>query len=214
MIGSSVRRARGLWIGLLSFAVTAGMMLAAAPAAHAQQFSDSYNFLKAVKDADGAKATELAGRPGSSGIINTRDYGSGEGALHIVVKRRDLPWIAFMVQNGANPNLRDNEGNTPLIDAAQLGFTDGAQILLYAKAGVNIANSRGETPLILAVQAHDLTMVRLLLAAGADPKQTDHVAGLSARDYAARDSRDAAMLKILDAAPAVSKPGAVMGPTR
>ena len=32
-------------------------------------------------------------------------------------------------------------------------------------------------------------MVRLLLSAGANPDKTDNAAGLSARDYAARDSR-------------------------
>ena len=102
---------------------------------------------------------------------------------------------------------------SPLIDAAQMGFTDGATLLIEERAGINIANARGETPLIAAVQARDVTMARLLLANGADAAQSDHVAGLSARDYAARDSRATAILKLIDETPPVKhKP--MMGPTR
>ena len=41
-------------------------------------------------------------------------------------------------------------------------------------------------------------MVRLLLSRGADPKHTDSVAGYSAIDYAKRDGRAAAVLKLLE----------------
>ena len=47
----------------------------------------------------------------------------------------------------------------------------------------------GETPLIVAVQQRQPPIVKLLLAAGADPDKTDSAAGYSARDYAKRDSR-------------------------
>ena len=57
-----------------------------------------------------------------------------------------------------------------------------------------------------------MNLVRLLLSAGADPKQTDNVAGYSAHDYAARDPRAATILKLLDAAPA-AKPRRAMGPS-
>jgi hypothetical protein len=50
--------------------------------------------------------------PGAS-IINTRDVTSGE-ALHIVIKRGDETYLRFLLQKGADPNLRDGRGNTPL----------------------------------------------------------------------------------------------------
>jgi len=37
-----------------------------------------------------------------------------------------------------------------------------------------------------------------MLAAGANPKIVDHIAGMSARDYAARDTRSSAILKMID----------------
>lgn len=177
----------------------AAIALALMPAIAMAQFSDSYNFLKAVRDRDGTKATELSSKPGST-IIDTKDNSTGEAAIHIVTKRRDLTWLSFVLGKGAKPDLRDGQGNTALIHAAQLGFIEGAQLLLKVRAGVDVANNSGETPLIRAVQNRDAAMVRLLMGAGANPAKVDRLAGLSARDYATRDSRGAAILKILNEA--------------
>ncbi len=187
---------RGIFAKLA--AIVAALLLVASPAT--AQFSDSYNFLKAVRDKDGDKVTQFVQGAAGSTLINTKDYTSGDGALHIVVKRRDDLWLRFLLGKGANPNIRDRTGNTPLILASRLGFSEGIDALVSFKADVNLANDNGETPLIIAVQARDLTCVRLLLASGADPSRSDHVAGLSARDYAARDNRSAAVLRAIDEA--------------
>ncbi|WP_417612377.1 ankyrin repeat domain-containing protein [Parasphingorhabdus sp.] len=175
----------------------------AAPAA--AQFSDSYNFLKAVDDRDGEEASKFLNRPGSV-IVNTRDSSSGRGALHIVVERKDRTWLAFLLQKGANPNIRDKEGLTPLMLATQLRFVDGAKILLAKNADVNDTNKQGETALIRAVQLRDSELVRLLLANGADPDLPDTLAGMSARDYAKRDRRAAAILAEIEKSDADRKP--------
>lgn len=190
------------------------MLLAAVIAATAMpalaQFSEGYNFLKAVRERDGDKATQIVSNP-SSTAINARDRDSGEGALHMVARGRDYSWLNFLLVNGARADLQDNQGNTPLMVAAQIGWTDGAELLLARRANVNLPNNRGETPLMLAVQRRDIAMVRLLLARGADPNRTDSVTGYSALDYARRDSRAGAILRMLQA-PRQSQP--TMGPTR
>ena len=162
------------------------------------QFSESYNFLKAVRERDGNKVSEIVSNP-SSTAINARDHGSGEGALHLLVRGRDLNWLNYLMSRGARPDLQDNQGNTPLILAAQIGWSEGAQALLGGRASVNLPNGRGETPLIIAVQRRDVALVRLLMNAGADPRRTDSVAGYSALDYARRDTRAAAIMRILEA---------------
>lgn len=169
------------------------------------QFSESYNFLKAVRDADGDKVTKALQGSGST-LINTRDFNTGEAGLHIVVKRRDMTWLGFLLSRGANPNVKDNAGNTPMLQAALIGFQEGVEALAKYNAQVNLGNSRGETPLIIATQQRNIPMVRFLLANGGDPRQADRIAGKSAHDYAAEDSRSAAVLKILDEAPATAKP--------
>ncbi len=159
-------------------------------------FSDSYNFLKAVRDKDAYKAQQIARRPGST-VVNTRDFTTGEQALHIVTKRRDYGFMQLLLFNGAAVDGADKERNTPLILAATLAFPDGVRLLLSRKANVNAANAAGETALIKAVQALDAASARLLLDAGADPDKTDNVAGLSARDYAERDRRASAIARLI-----------------
>jgi uncharacterized protein len=165
----------------------------------AAQFSDSYNFLKAVKERKGSDAEKFINEPGSgSVIINTRDNGTGETALHIVTLRRDNDWLAYLLGKGANPNLADKKGATPLMLAVQLGWADGATVLLNKKAQIDATNRSGETALIRAVQLRNVEMVRLLMKAGANPDKQDTVAGYSARDYATQDGRGNAILAIIE----------------
>tara|TARA_R110001599_G_scaffold8801_2_gene43690 strand:- start:9647 stop:10300 length:654 start_codon:yes stop_codon:yes gene_type:complete len=199
-----------LWAGKLVLALRFAVLGAAAMSLSAPasaQFSDSYNFLKAVKDRDGEEATKYLSQPGSV-IVNTRDISTGETALHIVVERRDNIWLGFLLQKGANPNLADKEGMTPLLLATQLRFVDGVRTLLAKKARVNDTNKQGETALIRAVQLRDAELVRLLLANGADPDRTDTLAGKSARDYAKQDRRTAGILAEIEKADAEKKPEA------
>lgn len=165
--------------------------------AGAQNFSDSYTFIKAVKERDANKVTDLVTAPGSV-VINSKDRASGDGAIHIVTRGRDLSWMSFLVGKGAKVDSQNNEGLTPLAIATQIGWAEGVQYLLSRRAAVDLANKRGETPLIIAVQNRDVVNVRQLLAKGADPKKPDRVTGYSAIDFAKRDSRSQAILKMLE----------------
>jgi ankyrin repeat protein len=148
-------------------------------------------------------------------IVNTRDRSTGRAALHIVVERKDKTWLTFLLQKGANPNIRDKEGLTPLMLATQLRFVDGVKILLTNDADVNETNRQGESALIRAVQLRDSELVRLLMANGADPDRPDTLAGLSAREYAKRDRRAASILAEIEKADVDKKPetkGRFFGP--
>lgn len=155
--------------------------IAATPVA-AQMFSEGYEFLKAVKDRDGDAATEALNQPGTT-IVNARDLTTGETALHIVTARRDVLWIRFLTQRGANPNIRDKKGVSPLQMAVTLGFTEGVEALIKAGAEIEVTDSAGETPLIAAVHRRDAGLVRILLEKGANPDRSDN-SGRTARDYA------------------------------
>lgn len=179
-----------------SIAAAALALTIAMPAA-AQNYSEGYTFLKAVKDHDGDKVTDALNRPGNT-VINTRDS-NGDTALHIVTRNHDATWLSFLLSRGARPDMQNSKGETALSIAAQLGWIDGAELLLSRGATVDLANERGETPLILAVENHNVPMVRLLLANGANPNKTDHVVGYSALDYARQDSHDQAIARMLEA---------------
>lgn len=149
----------------------------------AQNFSEGYQFLEAVKDREGETVTEMLNQPGTV-IANSRDITSGRTAMHIVVERRDLTWIRFLASKGTNPDIADKKGVTPLQIASNLGFLEGVEALLEAGARVDQSNAAGETPLISAIHRRDVAMIRLLLGKGANPDRNDN-SGRSARDYAA-----------------------------
>jgi len=198
-------------VRVMGAAGAALLMLAALPAS-AQQFSDSYNFLNAIRETDGSKVNKYL-EDKSLRIVNTKDRSTGEGALHIVVNRSDSTYLRVLLQqDDININLQDNRGNTPLILAAGRGWGEGVTILIKYGANVNMQNSSGETPLIRAVQVHDIEIVRQLLAAGANPDRTDNVTGKSARDYAKDETRYPQIAKMLADAQKGGKSGGGLGP--
>lgn len=178
-------------------ALIALALVAAWSPAAAQYVSDAEPFLTAVKERDGNKATELVNSRPS--LVNTRNV-KGETALNVVIARSDDTWTRFLIGKGANVNLAASNGDTPLITAARVGFTDGIDLLLQLGAKVDATNKMGETALILAVQQRQLDAVKMLLAKGADPDKKDSAAGYSARDYAKRDTRNRAILAAIEAA--------------
>jgi ankyrin repeat protein len=190
-------------------AAAAVLMLAAVPAS-AQHFSDGYKFLEGIRKGDGDQVIQVLNETNGS-IINTKERGSGEGALHIVARRGDATYLRFLLQKGANPNIQDDKGNTPMLVAATAGYLEGVTILATYKANVNLGNASGETPLIRAVQLRNADMVRTLLNLGADPDRADLLAGMSARDYATSDARSPEIAKLLADAPKVKR-AAVAGP--
>jgi ankyrin repeat protein len=184
-------------------------MSVAVPTA-AQFTSPGYSFIQAVRERDGNKVTELLQQPGST-VVNYRDD-AGDAAIHIVTSSRDVTWLRFLMSKGADINLVNRAGDTPLIIAARIGFAEGADTLLGRGAQVDKPNRRGETPLIIAVQQRSLPLIRLLAERGANSDRTDNATGRSARDYARLDNRGPEMLRIMDAAKAAKKPIEVAGP--
>ena len=158
----------------------------AAPAG-AQQYSEGYKFIEAVKKKDGNEVQMMLDKPGTT-VVNARDISTGRTALHFVVDRRDVTWIRYLGQQGANPNIADDDGVTPLMLASRLGFIEGVQALIGVGAQVNVANKAGETPLIFGILSRNRPLVEVLLQAGADAERRDN-AGRSARDYASDDAR-------------------------
>lgn len=181
----------------LNFALAAAFaMLATAPAA-AQITSASLEFIKAVKERDGNKATNLL-RDNPPGLVDARDD-DGNTPLIITIARQDADWAGFLINKGADVDRPGRGGDTPLIAAARVGFEEAVEWLISVHAKVDATNRMGETALIVAVQQREVPLVRLLLNAGANPDKADSAAGLSARDYAARDARSRQVLQLIEA---------------
>lgn len=73
--------------------------------------------------------------------------------------------------NGADPNIYDELGNTPLHYAVHLGSKSITELLLTYHANPNIKNNKGKTALDIAIQTENNYLIRRLLLYGAQPHE-------------------------------------------
>ena len=78
-----------------------------------------------------------------------------------------------LIQRGADVNLQDRRGRSPLIAAVLMNRIDSAGLLLAAGADVNRQDRHGATALFYAADAGFLELAELLLKRGADPALAD-----------------------------------------
>ncbi len=180
------------WIVRSALAVALGGV--AAPSLAQNSGYEGARFVDAVRK--GKQNDALSMLEANPNIVNARN-GKGDTALVAAVERRSN-WTAHLLRAGADPNLANKSGDTPLIAAARIGYGDAIPWLLVSGAKVDAANRMGETALIVAVQQRQARIVRRLLESGADPDKADSAAGLSARDYAQRDTRSRDIIKMIE----------------
>lgn len=68
---------------------------------------------------------------------------------------------------GLDVNVRDENGNTPLIEAARAGHDEVVQALLVGGADAKVKNRQGKTALMYASEGGHTETTRLLRQAGA-----------------------------------------------
>ncbi|XP_066987912.1 uncharacterized protein [Macrobrachium rosenbergii] len=105
------------------------------------------------------------------------------GVLHRASHHGEDLIVKLLLAGGADVNMRDVVGNTPLHAAAQAGYNKVVKVLLANGAQLDSMSQSGMTPLHRAAsKGKDLTC-NLLLKRGADPKTEDN-AGCTPADWA------------------------------
>lgn len=104
--------------------------------------------------------------------IHTRDE-IGNSVLHFSVHNiytaKEIS--AYLIKLGISPNIRNNNGETPLHMSIRKGSIDGFEILLDKGANPNIKNKYGQVPLHYALEELTISKQRYiskLAKAGAD----------------------------------------------
>lgn len=101
-----------------------------------------------------------------------------ETCLHIACVHNKPEYIRPLINLGANPNVFDSKGNTPLHVAVELAFPMCISRIIdksnYTKKSrplnIDLANHQGMTPLHLAVRKNSLSAVQHLLETNASTK--------------------------------------------
>ena len=103
-----------------------------------------------------------------AGLNRTRDTNPAPihlAALHM--GHDSLDDLDDLLSKGANPNVKDNRGRTPLHHAAFYGYAENVQVLLAAGADPNARDNEGWTPLNAANSGrNDRRVIKMLRAAG------------------------------------------------
>ncbi|XP_046393207.1 BRCA1-associated RING domain protein 1-like isoform X2 [Ischnura elegans] len=98
----------------------------------------------------------------------------GETPLQVACKKGILKQVQELIANGANPNVKDNFGWTPLHEAIQYSHIEIVKELIEkGRASVNTPGGENCTPLHKAVALNILEAIKLLLKYGADPNLVD-----------------------------------------
>lgn len=86
----------------------------------------------------------------------------------ILTAPAEIDDIEDLMEDGADVNVKDHQGDTPLHYAADKGYTDIALLLLDNGADVNAVNDWGIAPLFRAAVAGHVEIAGMLVGKGAD----------------------------------------------
>ncbi|OMJ74274.1 hypothetical protein SteCoe_26827 [Stentor coeruleus] len=112
-------------------------------------------------------------------ILNLRDQHLGLTLLANSIKYGQTELSQFLLTQGADPNISNIIGETPLHIAVDNSDFDSAKLLLQYKAEPNCMTVDGETPLHHSAFIGDKKMMNVLLSYGADPNIVDTILGRS-----------------------------------
>jgi ankyrin repeat protein len=133
--------------------------------------------------------------------------GTADDDLFRAVRTGDAQDVKALMQSGADANVRDDLGATPLMYAAALPEQDSVRALLDGGADVNAVTAAGSTALMWAT--NQPSTVRLLLDRGADVNAKTSSGGTALLTATRRANAES--MKILLARGANPKAGAADG---
>jgi len=99
-------------------------------------------------------------------VLSLNGYALAEN-LFDAAKAGNLEKVTQLIEEGANVNIRNDSGVTPLHLAAYRGDKDIAEILILKGADIDSQTDAGDTPLMWAVKREKSNLVELIVQKGA-----------------------------------------------
>ena len=103
--------------------------------------------------------------------INQQMNEENRTALHIAVQKNDLAMVNNLLKDGADPNLLDAYGYTPLELSLRENLTLIAKQILKFSGKINFRSAQNSRILTLAVEKMNVELTELLLNQGCDPNK-------------------------------------------
>ncbi|XP_036815063.1 BRCA1-associated RING domain protein 1 isoform X3 [Oncorhynchus mykiss] len=130
----------------------------------------------------------------------------GETPLHLAAIKGDVETVKELLDQGADPNLKDNAGWTPLHEACNLGHLGVVEVLVE-RGGVllNTPGYKNDSPLHDAVRNGHTGIAMLLLQHGAS-QSVLNMFGLRPVDYAVSPEMQAILLAASEGPHPVNSP--------
>ena len=105
--------------------------------------------------------------------------------LHLAARKGQKDIAQMLIKEGIDVDVKDEDGNTPLLEASEYGHKELIQLLIDNGANVNVADAEfNETPLHRASRGEYRATVELLIKEGIDVDVVD-IGGRTPLSYAA-----------------------------
>lgn len=129
------------------------------------------------------------GLPGLDALHPLKGWSGSMDLLRMATRANFPRIVGLLVAAGADPNVQDEQGETPLHVAARFGHVECASAILETRVLTRLdldipEKTFGWTPLLIAAVDGQLQMVELLVRAGADLARLDG-SGWTAKEHAA-----------------------------
>ena len=86
-----------------------------------------------------------------------------ESLLHYTVKFNSLEFARLLLMHNANPDLKNANGDTPLMIACKMGKENFIKLLIKFNSNTNEKNNFGETALHMALLNGNIEIIKLLV---------------------------------------------------
>uniref|UniRef100_A0A8C5EJN3 Ankyrin repeat and EF-hand domain containing 1a n=1 Tax=Gouania willdenowi TaxID=441366 RepID=A0A8C5EJN3_GOUWI len=128
-----------------------------------------YSLLQYIHKGDKERIKQIV-EHGVENIINLTEPKDGIGVLHMVVSANNYDLISYLLSLGANPNVQDGKGRTPIMLAAQLGYEEIVTLLIDNEADLLLQDAGGHGVLFYCIypSKHHAHCLQLALKGGAD----------------------------------------------